>query len=182
LNTSSRAFAYDSDTGYLTYYSSNAQKTYHLTCTGGIFRNETEAAAGSVITLFKKSVAPTGITLADATVAVGETVALKPVLEPAGAAGTITWGGDERRRIASVDENGVVTGLAAGRQPATRPHESVKRLLCDLPAPSTAPEKHRVPYVSRITPTSALHPPNTRESCWTTRPYISGFVAPTLWN
>jgi uncharacterized protein YjdB len=106
-STDARTMAYSS--GIISCAGSSG--TYYLEFEAPNFKNGT---SGSQITLFKKLITPTGITLADATVAVGKAVALTPVLEPAGAAGTITWAVTSGDEYASLDENGVVTGVAAG--------------------------------------------------------------------
>ena len=54
-----------------------------------------------------------GVTPSTATVTAGETVALTATLSPAGATGTITWSTSDDQ-VATVNENGVVSGVAEG--------------------------------------------------------------------
>lgn len=54
-----------------------------------------------------------GVAPSTASIAVDETIALTATLYPAGAQGTITWASSDST-YASVDDNGVVTGVAAG--------------------------------------------------------------------
>ncbi len=119
LNTTLRAYEYGSGTGYLTYYSSNSSSTYYLTFADGTFTNETTAQAGSAISLFKKAAMPTGISVNDATVEVGDTVTLAPVVTPEDAAYTLTWAVTAGGSYAEVNASGVVTGLAAGTATVT---------------------------------------------------------------
>lgn len=54
-----------------------------------------------------------GVTPSAATVTAGETVTLTATLSPAGATGSIVWSTNDDQ-VASVDENGVVSGVAEG--------------------------------------------------------------------
>jgi len=104
-------------------------KVYHrsaeLTTTANVTTGEYYAynATTGILTLYVKSFSPfavayiipaTGITLNEsAEVAVGKTVTLNATLKPAGSVGTVTWTSSDES-IATVDENGVVTGVALG--------------------------------------------------------------------
>lgn len=94
-------------TGYGEKYNSTYELT-NFTPTGG------DRVNPKIISMEKKTVAPTGVALDKATaeVEVGKTVELKASVEPATASATISWKSSDETKATVA--NGVVTGVAVG--------------------------------------------------------------------
>ena len=151
--------------------------TYEIVVTGGEAKNYAFNYVNGTLTIGKNQIKPSGIVLpAEATVMAGQTITLTPEITPADAETTLTWASDDET-IATVDADGMVTGVKKGLTFITVTTDNGLEAFCELtvtepvapkPTKITIPDKLSVSVGQKVKIDYTLVPENAETTVtWT---------------
>ena len=148
---------------------------YEITVTGGVAKNYDFNYINGTLTVEENHFEPDKIALpSEAAVSAGQTITLTPVVTPANAEYTLTWTSDDET-IATVSQNGVVTGVKKGRTFINVETDNRKTAYCKLTVTAPEPAKIELPKAATVTvgSTLMLTPTITPEGAETTLTWYS---------
>lgn len=153
--------------------------TYEIVVTGGKAINYAFSYVKGTLTIEENHYEPSNISLpSEATVTAGQTVTLTPTVTPANAEFTLTWTSDDET-VATVSQNGVVTGVKKGKTFINVETDNGKTAYCKLTVTAPEPMKIELPKNATVTVggTFTLTPTITPEGAETSMTWKSDDVS-----